>query len=160
MTVSGSGLDSDGIIGEFDRERLLQVWRARSRSPKSARGCAARRRHRAWPVLRHRGDDRLVERLGFGREILVPAHQFGEPVVAGGKPHGELVHGGGGGGLRAALDHVERIVQRPVSGSSNCCRCASNRTGSATRNCARSVDDRLLQQRQRIGDAVFEPQEE
>ena len=63
-------------------------------------------------ILRDRRHDRLVERLGLGAEILIPAHQFGEAVVAGGDPHRELVHGGCGGGLRAALDRIERIVQR------------------------------------------------
>ena len=64
--------------------------------------------------LRHGRDDRLVERFGFRRKILIPAHQLGAPVAAGGETHSKFVHGRRGGGLRAALDCRERLVQRLV----------------------------------------------
>ena len=53
----------------------------------------------------------LSSRLGFARQILIPAHQLGETIVAGGEPHRELVHGRRGRGLGAALDHIERVVE-------------------------------------------------
>ena len=110
------GIGERRIVGKLDRERLLQA-RALVRNRRNPRAAALLGREIALRrLLRHRGDDRLVERLGLGREILVPAHQLGEPVAAGGKPHRELVHGGGGGGLRAALDRGERLVQRLVAG--------------------------------------------
>ena len=62
-------------------------------------------------LFRERGDDRLVERIGFAREIPILAHQLGEPVAAGGQTHRELVDSGGRGRLRAPLDHVERLVE-------------------------------------------------
>ena len=88
------------------RSLAMAAIRARLRCSEATSRCAG--------GFRHRRDDRFVQRLGFGSEILVLAHQLGEPVAAGGEPHRELVHGRCGGGLRAALDRGERLVQRLV----------------------------------------------
>ena len=37
------------------------------------------------------GDDRLVEACGLARDVLIPLHQLGEPVVARGKPPGKRI---------------------------------------------------------------------
>jgi hypothetical protein len=54
----------------------------------------------------HGGDDRFVQRLGFGGEILVAADKLREPVAAGGEPYRELVDRGRSGGLGATLQDV------------------------------------------------------
>jgi hypothetical protein len=60
----------------------------------------------------HRGDDRLVERIGFRGKVLIPTDKIGETVGAGGKPCRELVDRGGSLRLRGMLDGIERLVRR------------------------------------------------
>ena len=58
----------------------------------------------------NRSDDGLVERGGLAGEILILAHELGEPVVAGGKPHGQRVEGFASGGLGVALHDIQSVV--------------------------------------------------
>jgi len=76
---------------EYRKRQRRDPWRLHS----AVCDCAARQRGRASNVPPGRsGDDRLVQHLGFGGQVLVAANELRQPVAASGEPHRELVDRG------------------------------------------------------------------
>ncbi len=83
-----------GVIGKFAGEGFLQV-RALGRNRRQPVPAALLGGDIALGALLRDGcHDGLVQLLGLISEILIPAHQLGEPVGAGRQPDRKLVHGG------------------------------------------------------------------